>query len=106
MPEQTVESITLRDVQAQVVSDLLSRELTITASDENTLAMLTDADYEVGNHVLAHFGRFSSNRIVEVTGTTERVSAVRLTDEGLDDLCAAILRWKIQQAHVEDEHPF
>jgi hypothetical protein len=40
---QTVESITLRDVQAQVVSDLLSRELTITASDEHTLAMLTDA---------------------------------------------------------------
>ena len=106
MPEQPVESITLHDVQAQVVSDLLSRNLTVTASDENTFAILTDADYDYGNHVLVHFGRFFSNRIVEVTGSTEKVSTVRLTDEGLDDLCAAILRWKIQQAQTEDDHPF
>jgi hypothetical protein len=82
MPEQPVASITLHDVQAQVVSDLLSRELTVTASDENIFAILTDADYDYGNHVLIHFGRFFSNRIVEVTGSTEKVSTVRLTDEG------------------------
>jgi hypothetical protein len=106
MLEQTIGTITLHDVQAQVVSDLLSRELTVTASDENIFAILTDVNYDYGNHVLVHFGRFYCNRIVEVTGSKEKVSTVRLTDEGLDDLCAAILRWKIQQAHTEDDHPF